>query len=256
LFIYSFTSIFSILFTINQIKNLARLLYIYIIMKKIYTQILFLLFIVLGYSQSFDYSQGNLNAQFQAILKEISMLKSKIPLEIDGSTYFYKKPQNSNIIILDGKIPIRIKTNYNILNETFEVESQDGLLNLSPNKIHSINFKDHSFVVFDSKFYELITKNDKFSILKSYSLEANEQDYQPGIQQKPNLIYKKVSRIFIESNNKISEIKASKKAIIAMFGNSNEKKIKSFIKKNKISIRDSKMLKLLFDSFKDILPTN
>ena len=122
-------------------------------MKKKYTYIIFLLFIVLGYSQSFDYSQGNLNAQFQATLKEISMLKSKIPLEIDGSTYFYKKPQNSNIIILDGKIPIRIKTNYNILNETFEVESQDGLLNLSPNKIHSINFKNHSFVVFDFKFY-------------------------------------------------------------------------------------------------------
>ena len=41
-----------------------------------------------------------------------------------------------------------------------------------------------------------------------------------------------------------------------MFGKSNSKTIKTFIKKNKISIRDSKELKLLFDNFKDILPTN
>jgi len=225
-------------------------------MKKYFLQIFLLFFIVLGYSQAFDTNQFNVNSQFQTLLKQISLGKSSIPLEIDGSTYFFKKPQDSNILVLDGKKPIRVKTNYNILTETFEVASEDGFLNLSPDKINSIKFKDVSFIVYDSKFYELVTENDKFSILKSYSLEAKEQEYKAGIQPKPNLRYKKINSLFLKSNNKISQIKISKKSIIAMFGKSNSKTIKTFIKKNKISIRDSKELKLLFDNFKDILPTN
>ena len=148
-------------------------------MKNLNLCLLFLFFVVFNYSQTFDTNITNINSQFQTILKEISLGKSNIPLEIDGSTYFFKKPQDAVIVLTDGKNPITIKTNYNLLNETFEVESEDGLLNLAPNKINSIKFKEHSFIVFDSKFYQLITKNDKFSILKSYSLEAVEQDYQP-----------------------------------------------------------------------------
>ena len=53
-------------------------------------------------------------------------------------------------------------------------------------------------------------------------------------------------------NGKISQIKSNKKAIIALFKKSNQKEVKAFIKSNKISIRDSKDLKLLFDNFKDI----
>ena len=52
-------------------------------------------------------------------------------------------------------------------------------------------------------------------------------------------------------NNKISQIKSNKKAIIALFSKSVQKKVKSCIKSNKINIRDSKDLKVLFDKFKD-----
>ena len=52
-------------------------------------------------------------------------------------------------------------------------------------------------------------------------------------------------------NNKISQLKSTKKAIIALFSKSVQKKVKSFIKSNKINVRDSKDLKLLFDKFKD-----
>jgi len=222
-------------------------------MKKTYIQIFFAFFIFIGNSQSFDTNVNNLNSQFQTTLKQISLGKSNIPLEIDGSTYFFKKPQDAILILTDGGNPISLKTNYNLLNETFEVESEDGLLNLAPNKINSIKFIENFFVVFDSKFYELITKNDKFSILKSFSLEAIEPDYQPGIQDKPNLRYKKVNSLFIKVNNKLSQIKLSKKAIIALFGKSNSKIVKTFMKKNKISVRDNNDLKVLFDNYQDIL---
>jgi len=222
-------------------------------MKKTYLHIFFTLFIVIGNSQTFDTNPYNLNSQFQTILKQITLGESDVPLEIDGSTYFFKNPQDAILVLTDGGNPISLKTNYNLLNETFEVESEGGLLNLAPNKINSIKFIEHSFIVFDSKFYLLITKNDKFSILKSFSLEAIEPDYQPGIQDKPNLKYKKSNSLFIESNNKLSQIKVSKKAIIALFGKSNSKLVKGFMKKNKISIRDNKDLKLLFDNYQDII---
>ena len=222
-------------------------------MKKTYLQIFFTFFIIIGNSQSFDTNVNNLNSQFQTTLKQISLGKSNVPLEIDGSTYFFKNPQDCVLILSDGGNPISLKTNYNLLNETFEVESEDGLLNLAPNKISSIRFIENYFVVFNSKFYELITKNNKFSILKSFSLEAIEPDYQPGIQDKPNLRYKKANSLFIVVNNKLSQIKLSKKAIIALFGKSNSKLVKTFMKKNKISIRDNKDLKLLFDNHQDII---
>jgi hypothetical protein len=225
-------------------------------MKNLNLRLLFLFFVVFNYSQTFDTNVTNISSQFQTILKEISLGKSNVPLEIDGSTYFFKKPQDAVIVLTDGKNPIKIKTNYNLLNETFEVKSEDGLLNLAPNKINSIRFNEYSFIVFDSKFYQLITKNDKFSILKSYNLVAIEPDYQPGIQDKPNLRYKKVNNLFIENNGKLSQIKGAKNAIVALFGKNNTKAVKTFIKKNKISVRDTNDLKLLFDNYKDILPTN
>jgi hypothetical protein len=57
-------------------------------------------------------------------------------------------------------------------------------------------------------------------------------------------------------NGKISQIKSNKKAIIALFKKSNQKQVKSYMKSNKISIRDSKDLKLLFDNFKDVFNIN
>ncbi|MDB4086709.1 hypothetical protein N9523_03425, partial [Flavobacteriaceae bacterium] len=103
---------------------------------------------------------------------------------------------------------------------------------------------------------ELITKNDKFSILKSHFVEAIQPKYQPGIEDKPNLRYRKANMLNIVVNNKINQIKTNKKSIIALFNKSEQKKVKSFMKSNKISIRDSKDMKLLFDKFKDEIILN
>ena len=66
-------------------------------MKNLNLCLLFLFFVVFNYSQTFDTNITNINSQFQTILKEISLGKSNIPLEIDGSTYFFKKPTLLNI---------------------------------------------------------------------------------------------------------------------------------------------------------------
>ena len=199
-------------------------------------------------------SQGNVTnsiALLQNIINEVNIEKIESSGEIDGSYYFFKTPSDANIKLYNSERALRIKVNYNIRKDNFEFKSGEYFYTLSTDKAQSVVFANHRFIVFNSKFYELITKNDKFSILKSHFVEAIQPKYQPGIEDKPNLRYRKANMLNVVINNKISKIKSNKKAIIALFSKSVQKKVKSFIKSNKIKIRDSKDLKVLFDKFKD-----
>ena len=199
-------------------------------------------------------SQGNVTnsiALLQNIINEVNLEKIESSGEIDGSYYFFKTPNEANIKLSDSERALRVKVNYNIRKDNFEFKSGEDFFALSTDKAESIVFANHRFIVFNSKFYELITKNDRFIILKSHFVEAIQPKYQPGIEDKPNLRYRKANMLNVVVNNKISQLKSTKKAIIALFSKSVHKKIKSFIKSNKINVRDSKDLKLLFDKFKD-----
>jgi hypothetical protein len=204
-------------------------------------------------------SQGNVSnsiALLQNIINEVNLQKIESSGEIDGSYYFFKVPNDANIKFYNSERASRIKVNYNIRKDYFEFKSGEDFYTLSTEKAESIVFANHRFIVFNSKFYELITKNDKFSILKSHFVEAIQPKYQPGIEDKPNLRYRKANMLNIVVNNKINQIKTNKKSIIALFNKSEQKKVKSFMKSNKISIRDSKDMKLLFDKFKDEIILN
>ena len=199
-------------------------------------------------------SQGNVTnsiALLQNIINEVNLEKIESSGEIDGSYYFFKTPNEANIKLSDSERALRVKVNYNIRKDNFEFKSGEDFFALSTDKAESIVFANYRFIVFNSKFYELITKNDRFIILKSHFVEAIQPKYQPGIEDKPNLRYRKANMLNVVVNNKISQLKSTKKAIIALFSKSVQKKVKSFIKSNKINVRDSKDLKLLFDKFKD-----
>ena len=86
--------------------------------------------------------------------------------------------------------------------------------------------------------------------MKSHFIEAIEPKYQPGIEEKPNLRYRKANMLNLVVNSKINQIKTNKKAIISLFKKSKHKEIKSFMKTEKISIRDKNDLDKLFTFFK------
>ena len=222
-------------------------------MKNILTFILFLVSSSVLIAQTFDTIVSNVNAQFHKVLKDVAYGRVDSNTEIDGNKYLYKKPQEAVINLNDGYKPIRIKTNYNIIKETFEVQSEDGILNLRPDKVNSISFSDANFVTYQGSFYKLITKTKNFSIIKSIVLIAVEPDYQVGIQDKPNLRYKNANKLYIQIGAKKTLIKVNKKYISQLFEDSKQGEIKKFFKSKKISIRDDADLKLLFDSFQDNL---
>lgn len=198
-------------------------------------------------------NQTNQNLVFQKIIDEIGSGKIESFGEIDGSFYFFKSPEDANIQLLDSDRAFRTKVNYNLRKEYFEFKSGEDFYNLTPSKVESVVFLNNKFIVFNSKFYELISENEYFKILKSHYLEAIEPKYQPGIEDKPNLRYRKANMLNLVVNNKISQIKTNKKAIITLFKKSKHKEIKSFLKTNKISIRDKNDLHKLFTFFKKYL---
>ena len=199
--------------------------------------------------QNYSNTVSNSLATIQNIVNEVGLKKIEKSGKIDGSFYFFKSPKDANIKLSEKAL--RIKVNYNLRKEYFEFKSGEDFYNLTSDKVESVVFANHKFIVFNSKFYEEITKNDKFSILKSHYVEAIEPNYQPGIEEKPNLRYRKANMFNLVIGNKISQIKMTKKAVIALFEKSSQKQVKSFMKSNKISIRNNKDLELLFTNFKN-----
>ena len=90
-------------------------------MKNILFTILFSSISSMIFSQEFQSGTG-LSTQFQRVLSDVASGKEGVDVEIDGSKYFYKKSQDAVINLLDGYKPIRIKSNYNIIKETIEIE--------------------------------------------------------------------------------------------------------------------------------------
>ncbi|MBL6649300.1 MAG: hypothetical protein ISP56_03465 [Flavobacteriaceae bacterium] len=198
-------------------------------------------------------NQTNSTVQFQEILSRIGSEKIDKNIEIDGSFYFFKSPEDANIKLLDSDKVFRTKVNYNLKNELFEFKSGDDFYNLTSNKVESVVFLNNKFIVFNSKFYELISENDNFKILKSHFLETIEPKYQPGIEEKPNLRYRKSSILNLLANGNINQIKSNKKAVISLFKKSKHQEIKSYIKTNNISIRENNDIHKLFTFFKNDL---
>ena len=195
-------------------------------------------------------NQTNQNFIFQKIIDEIESQKVESSIEIDGSFYFFNSPEDANIQLLDSDRTFRTKVNYNLRKEYFEFKSGEDFYNLTSDKVESVVFLNNQFIVFNSKFYELISENEYFKILKSHFVEAIEPKYQPGIEDKPNLRYRKANMLNLLVNSKINQIKTNKKAIISLFKKSKQKEIKSFMKTEKISIRDKNDLDKLFTFFK------
>ena len=204
-------------------------------------------------SQIMGGSESTINSQFATLSRDISSQESMKNMSFDGNKYFYDDFEFGDIYLSDGEKPISVKTNYNILTETFDIENKEGEVGLAliPNKINSIKFEKHTFIVFMGNFFQLITENDTFSIIKSIKLIAVEQEYQPGIQDVPNLIYRKNDELFLKYKSNKKLIKRNRKSFVAMFSPNKQGEIKKFIKKNKISVRDDKEIKLLFDTYKD-----
>ena len=183
------------------------------------------------------------------IKRELSMPYKSNRINIDGNKYFFDKPSNATLILTEEETPINVITNYNLLEQTFDIFDGTETLKLLPNKIKKVVFANKEFVSINDKFYEVIEINDNFSLLADTYLEIYFPEYTPGIQDRPDPKYRKKNSVFLYYKDRFNYVERRKSFLISMFNKNMAKEINSFMKKNKISPRDNDELKSLFIEF-------
>ncbi len=218
-------------------------------------RLLFILFSsVLSFGQAdFLSNSSTANSNFQLLQREIATTYNPKTSSFTGNKYFFKKSKDAVLDLYDSDDPINVKTNYNLLDQTFDINDEDKTLKLLPHKIKKVTFEDRVFVSVNGKFYESIEQNNNFSLLADTFLEAYTPDYQPGIQEKPDPRFRRNNSLFLYYKERFTYIERRKTFLISMFQNSISKDINTFYKKNKISPRDDKKLKMLFIEFFEFL---
>ena len=215
--------------------------------------IFILLFSVLSFGQSDFLSNSAANSNFYLLQRELATAYNPKTSSFSGNKYFYKRQKNATLELFDSDDPINVETNYNLLDQTFDINGQENTLKLLPHKIKKVTFDDKVFVSVNGKFYESIEQNNNFSLLADTFLEAYIPDYQPGIQEKPDPRFRRNNSLFLYYKERFTYIERRKTFLISMFKNSKTKDINTFYKKNKISPRDDNELKMLFVEFFEYL---
>jgi len=214
---------------------------------------IFILLPVALLAQTNFVSSDMYESNFQLVQREIASVYNPKTTTFTGNKYFYKVPKEAVLILFDSDEPIKVKTNYNLLDQTFDIVGKEKTLKLLPNKILRVTFNDRVFLSKNGKFYESIEENSNFALLADTFLEAYIPEYQPGIQEKPDPRYRRNNSVFLYYNKRFTYIERRKNFLISMFDKSKSKEINTFYKKNKISPRDDSELKDLFVAFFDFL---
>ncbi len=201
------------------------------------------------FAQTNFVSSSSYESNFQLLQREIASAYNPKTTTFTGNKYFYKKPKKATLELIESEEPIIVLTNYNLLDQSFDIVGEENTLKLLPNKIVRVAFNDRVFVSKNGKFYQSIEENSDFALLADTFLEAYIPEYQPGIQEKPDPRYRKNNSVFLYYKNRFTYIERRKNFLISMFDKSKTKEINSFYKKNKISPRDDNELKTLFTEF-------
>ena len=195
----------------------------------------------------------NIGLDLAYIKRELSMPYKSNRINIVGNKYFFKNASNATLVLSDKETPVNVITNYNLLEQTFDVFDGDETLKLLPDKIQKVVFPNKEFVSIDNKFYEAIEINENFSLLADTYLEIYFPEYTPGIQDKPDPKYRKKNSVFLFYKDRFNYVERRKSFLISMFNKSMAKEINTFMKKNKLSPRDNDELKSLFIEFHSFL---
>jgi len=120
-----------------------------------------LLIILFGgfiFGQSFD--TQNFESQFRTDLdvlqREIARQYTPKEVAFVGNRYYFKESQPAELELYDSDTPLRVITNYNLIEETFEIETDWKPLSISSDKVSKVKFENNTFISLNGKFYELL----------------------------------------------------------------------------------------------------
>ncbi len=203
-----------------------------------------------------DFNSQNFNSQFNTNLdvlqREVARQYTPKDVAFYGNKYYYEEPQPAYLELFNADKPLKVLTNYNLIDETFELQTDWKPLSISTDKVSRVRFKDDTFISLNGKFYKLLFNSKKdFKLLADTYLKLEIPHYTPGIQEKPDPTFKKTSEYYILYKERLIEIERSRGYISRMFGENNTKKIKSIMKSEKIKPKNAPQIGLLIERFYD-----
>ena len=85
-----------------------------------------LFFPLLVFSQTNLISSDSYESNFQLVQSEIASVYNPKTTNFTGNKYFFKKSKDATLVLFDTDEPITVKTNYNLLDQTFDIVSDDN----------------------------------------------------------------------------------------------------------------------------------
>jgi len=212
------------------------------------------LFTGLLFSQDYNVSDFNTDSNLQLLQKEVALKYQPKDVLYYGNEYFFKVKQPAYIDLYDSDQPLKVLTNYNLVNETFDIKTAVDIFKLSPNKVRQVNFANNTFVSVNGKFYELLYKSELgFQLVAEIFIKVEIPYYTPGIQPKPDPKFRKVNELKIRVGDRLRKIDRNKGFVSNMFGKNNTKLVKEYIKSNKVKVKDPNQLGKLIENFYNFL---
>ena len=162
-----------------------------------------------------------------------------------GSVYLFDEWNNKAEIhtLSDERFLVR-NINLNINRNAFEAKltNSDSIFSFNFNNIKHIIINDKTYKNYyyndDNRVYEIIYENNKFSIMKGFSIKLVSSSGNPMVNR-ANDKYAKFSSYFIMQNNSIKPFKLRKKSVYKLFnGDKNViSRLESYVLNKKLSYK-------------------
>ena len=185
----------------------------------------------------------------------INIVESDVS-QIRANIYLF--PTFSNLAIIEtasNKKYSLSNLNFNLYSNSFESKiNKDSVYILSFDRIESIKINNKLFKKYlnnttgQSNIYQVIHENEDVTLFRDDKIVYSEIRDPLG-QSKPKVNYQTVTNYYLKSaENSISKFRFKKKSILALFGDKQEL-VMQFAKENKISYKEEKDLKRLFNYY-------
>ena len=216
-------------------------------MQKIITLIL-LFFIAPLFSQQVKLESVtgeiiSLSDMFNKQLKKYSVT------EVKGSPFLYKENNTKGSVVFNGTtIPVS-GLNYNTYSDEVGYKTgKDSIYVIDKRQVSSFKINNDCFVKKDDEFYQALFQGDKFSLYKKYKAIVIEGAFNPIDATRAPSRLQITDEYYIDSAGTLEKFTPSKKSLQQIFGD-RASEIKSYIKKNHLSLKKDEDLIKIFEYY-------
>ncbi len=185
----------------------------------------------------------------------------KTPDKLDGSIYLKDEFVKSNVLVKDEETTVEgFELRYNIMSDAMEFVENNETRSLHKHKVNHVNIGGEFFLVATIeeegkerlKYMKTLALENSYA-LQSYEVTIQEPFYHPGMHSTcPNPKAITRTRLFAKLPNQEVAIEIDKKSDLYTLVGDRAKEVKTYMKKNKISIKKQADLQQVLEYYVSI----